>query len=52
MTTIRCWIYTDEERKNKVLISDLSEEEQRELSIALNVQGMKQAGYERTDNTK
>lgn len=48
MTAIRCWIYTDSEKKNKVLYSELSKEEQEEVSIALNVQAMKQAGYERT----
>lgn len=48
MTTVRCWIYTDEDRKEKVLFSDLSEQERKEISIALNVQAMKQAGYERT----
>ena len=48
MTTIRCWIYTDEKRSNKVLISDLSEEERKELTIALNEQAMEQAGYIRT----
>lgn len=48
MTAIRCWIYTDSEKKNKVLYSELSKEEQEKISIALNVQAMKQAGYERT----
>ena len=48
MTVIRNWIYTDDERKNKVLFSDLSEEEQFEISTLLNVQAMKEIGYERT----
>lgn len=48
MTTIRAWIYTDDEHKEAVLISSLSQEEQEELSIALNVQAMEQAGYIRT----
>ena len=48
MTAIRCWIYTDEEKKEKVLFSDLNKQEQEDVSIALNVQAMIQAGYERT----
>lgn len=50
MPTVRLWIYTDDEHKEAVLISSLSQKEQEELSIALNVQAMKQIGYERTDN--
>lgn len=48
MPTVRLWIYTDDEHKDAVLISSLSQKEQEELSIALNVQAMKQIGYERT----
>lgn len=52
MPTVRLWIYTDDEHKEAVLISSLSQEEREELSIALNVQAMKQIGYERTDNVQ
>lgn len=52
MPTVRLWIYTDDEHKEAVLISGLSQEERKELSIALNVQAMKQIGYERTDNVQ
>lgn len=52
MVTIRAWIYTDDEHEEAVLISSLSQEEQEELSIALNVHAMKQAGYERTDDAQ
>lgn len=50
MTVIRNWIYTNDERTEAVLFSDLSEQEQEEISIALNVQAMKQLGYVRVDD--
>lgn len=48
MATIRNWIYTNPEQTEKVLFSDLTEQEQKEMTLRLNVQAMEQAGYERT----
>lgn len=48
MATIRNWIYTNPEQTEKVLFSELTEQEQKEVTLRLNVTAMEQAGYERT----
>lgn len=48
MATIRNWIYTNPEQTEKVLFSELTEQEQKEVTLRLNIRAMEQAGYERT----
>lgn len=47
-TLVRCWIYTDDKKENKVLISELNQEERKRIAIDLSVRAMEQIGYERT----